>query len=224
MFFPNRWVAGRRLAERLGSHGDARPIVLALPRGGVPVGYEVARALDAPLDVLVVRKVGAPGNPEFAIGAVGPNGVTVLDGAVIDQLHVSAAYLEDAIGHERMEVEHRQAAFRGGEPWPDLTDRTAIIVDDGIATGATAEAAVQAARTLGAHRVIVAAPVVSPQSAARLRQMADEVVSLLEPMDFVAVGYWYEDFSQTTEDEVRMILRRARAERSAGLHAAGPAN
>ena len=192
----------------------ARPIVLALPRGGVPVGYEVAHALGTELDVLVVRKIGAPGNPELAIGAVAPD-VTLIDDEAVQLLGVSATHLEQALHRAQQEVRDGLERFRGTQPWPDVRQRAVILVDDGIATGATAGAAARAVRKLGAAKVIVAAPVCSRPAAQALRAVADDVVCLHRPEPFAAVGYWYADFTQTTDQEVRDLLKQARLEREA---------
>jgi putative phosphoribosyl transferase len=213
--FPNRCVAGRELAARLAGENLHNPIVLALPRGGVPVGYEVAHALGIPLDVLVVRKVGAPHQPELAIGAVG-HGATVLDEETIALIGVPDDFIQAAIDRERQDVERRTALFRTGLPPLDLKGKTAVLVDDGLATGATAEAAVDVARHLGAERVIVAVPVASHEAVKRLRAKADLVISLTTPPFFRAVGYWYEDFSATEDAEVQRLLELARLEREAG--------
>jgi putative phosphoribosyl transferase len=219
--FPNRCAAGRELAAVLATIPAPDPIVLALPRGGVPVGYEVAHLLGAPLDVLVVRKVGAPDQPELAMGAVGPEGVTVVDWETMALLGVDERTFETVARGERHEVERRGRLFRGNEPAPDLHGKSAILVDDGLATGSTMMAAVDVARRLGAGMVIVAAPVGSPEACRRLSQRADRVVSLIVPDAFGAVGYWYQDFSQTDDAEVRRLLRLARLERDAHHHA-GP--
>jgi len=210
--FPNRCVAGRELAARLAGVRLHDPIVLALPRGGVPVGYEVAHALGVPLDVLVVRKVGAPDQPELAIGAVG-QGATVLDRETIALIGVPDDYLQAAVARERLDVERRTALFRAGQPPLDLRGKTALLVDDGLATGATAEAAVDVARHLGAERVVVAVPVASEEAVKRLSAVADEVVALATPAFFRAVGYWYEDFSATEDAEVQRLLKVSRLER-----------
>jgi len=212
MVFANRREAGRRLAQALGRYRDVEPVVLGLPRGGVCVAYEVAQGLGAPLEVLVVRKLGAPGRPELAIGAVAP-GVTVLDEDSIRYLGVPSSYLEEVIERERREVEARVSLFGGGAG-PAVRGRTAIIVDDGIATGSTALAALKAVRQLGASSVVIAAPVCSVQARDLLGRAADEVVCLFVPPAFGAVGYWYEDFSQTTDEEVRDLLARARSRRA----------
>lgn len=217
MFFQNRVVAGRRLAEALRHYADAHPIVLGLPRGGVPVAFEVAHALGAPLDVLVVRKIGAPGRPELAIGAVGVD-VTIVDQEAVALLGVPDSYIARAAAQERALV-HRTARLfqREGSPL-DLTGRTAIIVDDGVATGSTALAAIEVARQLGAGRVTIATPVCAPQARTLLQNAADDVVCLEAPADFPAVGYYYEDFEQTTDAEVRELLRESRLEREAHFH------
>jgi len=212
--FPNRCVAGRELAVRLAGETLHSPIVLALPRGGVPVGYEVAHALGVPLDVLVVRKVGAPYQPELAIGAVG-QGATVLDAETIALIGVTDEYLKTAVDRERKDVERRTALFRSGQPPLELKGKTAVLVDDGLATGATAEAAVDVARHLGAERVIVAVPVASVEAVKRLRAKADLVISLETPPYFHAVGYWYEDFTATEDEEVQRLLKLSRLERDA---------
>ena len=170
------------------------------------MGFEVAQRLGAPLDVLVVRKVGAPGQPELAIGAVAP-GVTVSDDATLAMLGVTPEYFEMAARHERLEVERRERMFRERRPPLDLHGRTAILVDDGLATGSTMLAGVGVARQLGAERVIVAVPVAAREAVERLQGKADQVISLLMPEPFAAVGYWYEDFTQTEDAEVRRLLQ-----------------
>jgi predicted phosphoribosyltransferase len=210
MYFTNRSDAGQRLAEAVAPLAADRPVVLGLPGGGVPVAYEVARALGAPLDVLVVRKLGAPGHEELAIGAVGP-GVTVIDDDLVAALQVPAAYLDRALARERAEVERRMALFSEGPVPPAIRNRTVLLVDDGIATGATALAAVRAARMLGATRVVVAAPVASAEAVRRLREAADDVVCLATPFDFQAVGHYYRDFGHVSPEAVRLLLGRARS-------------
>ncbi|WP_395242626.1 phosphoribosyltransferase [Agromyces sp. MMS24-K17] len=198
--------------------------MLGLPRGGVPVAAEVARALDAPLDVLVVRKVGVPGRSEVAMGAVGEGGVTVRNGDVLRAVGIGGSEFDAAAARERREVEARVTRFREGRPptWPrhvaaPLAGRTAIVVDDGIATGATARVACRIARALGAARVVLAVPVAPPDALRRLRAAdgADEVVALLTPHGFMAVGMHFVDFRQTPDDEVVALLREA-ADRRAG--------
>jgi putative phosphoribosyl transferase len=207
--FPDRTDAGRRLAERLASWRSPETIVLGLPRGGVPVAAEVATALDAPLDVIVVRKLGIPYQPEVAMGAIGEGGARVLDEELVARAGVTEAELDAVERRERANLEARVARFRGGRDRLDLTGRTAIIVDDGIAMGATATAASLVARQLGAARVVVAVPVGGPDAADRVGD-ADEVVCLLQPPGFHAVGSFYRDFRQTTDDEVVALLAAAR--------------
>ncbi|OLT25998.1 phosphoribosyltransferase [Nocardiopsis sp. CNR-923] len=211
--FHDRVDAGRRLAQRLGKRlgasGDEDVVVLGLPRGGVPVAFEVARLLHAPLDVIVIRKLGVPHQPELAMGAVGEGGVGVLNERVVRFAGVSDAVLESVRRRERAELDERVERFRGDRSRVPVTGRTAVVVDDGVATGATARAACQVARAQGADRVILAVPVGSPDSIAGLRRVADEVVCLQEPEFFQAVGEWYEEFSQTPDHEVVELLGRA---------------
>lgn len=220
MIFANRCDAGRRLVAALAGYREAETTVLALPRGGVPVAFEVAHGLSAPLDVLVVRKLGAPGQPELAIGAVTTD-VVVLDREVIGLLGVPEMYIEAAVKREREEVTRRAELFRGDRPGLDVQDRTVILVDDGIATGSTMRAAVDAVRKLGAKRVVVATPVAAPQALEKLREQADVVVCLEEPYGFTAVGVYYEDFTQTTDEEVCRLLKRGQLERDTHYHPAG---
>jgi predicted phosphoribosyltransferase len=212
--FPNRCAAGRALGAELARLDLQRPVVLALPRGGVPVGYEVAHLLGAPLDVLVARKVGAPGQPEFAIGAVA-SGVTVFDDEVLSRLGIGADYFEAAARRERLEAQRREAVMRRGRPPLDLRDRTAILVDDGLATGSTMLAAVAVAKKLEAAQVIVAVPVGARQACDSLAERADRVVCLVAPEPFDTVGAWYEDFTQTDDAEVRRLLSLAGLEQEA---------
>jgi putative phosphoribosyl transferase len=206
--FKDRSDAGRRLAQALEGRKLERPVVLGLPRGGVPVAAELSRALDAPLDVLVVRKLGLPRQPEVAMGAIGERGARVLNDDVIRLGSVSPAELEKVERRERSELESRIARFRGDAPPVDLVGRTAIIVDDGVATGATARVACLVARELGAASVIVATPVGAPDSLDELAAMpeVDEVVYLSAPSGLMAVGMHYLDFTQTSDAEVQDIL------------------
>ena len=208
--FEDREDAGRRLAERLTRYSDERPVVFALPRGGVPVGFEISRSLGAPLDVVVSRKLGAPGQPEFGIGAVAPGGVRVLNGNVVERLGIPDDYLEAVTRKELAEVERRLRHFRGDRPEPEVRDRTVILVDDGLATGVTARAAVEALRRLGPRRLILAAPVCAAQTAGLIGPEVDELVCLETPSDLGAIGFWYRDFSQTSDEEVIELLARAR--------------
>lgn len=214
--FEDRVHAGRVLAEALRPRLRDWPepaIVLGLPRGGVPVACEVARELGLPLDVMVVRKLGLPGQEELAMGAVASGGVRVLNPEVLPW--VDGRSLEAVTARELRRVEERERLFRGDLPPLDLQGRCAILVDDGLATGATMRAAVQAVRALGAARVVVAVPVGAEESLSRLRGEADAVVCPLVPLDFAAVGAWYERFDQTEDDEVRAILAEERAPRPA---------
>ena len=205
--FTDRRQAGRLLAAELGRYrGDAGVLVLALPRGGVPVAHEVALALDAPLDVLVVRKLGAPGHRELAVGAIASGGARVFNEDVVRWLRLDDATLDRIAADERQELARREALYRGDEPALSATGRTVILVDDGVATGATMLVALHALRQLGAGRLVVAAPVGAPDSLERLEQAADEVVCLARPPYLVSVGQWYDDFSQTSDAEVRALL------------------
>jgi len=205
--FEDRTDAGERLAEALKAHAGASSVVLAIPRGGVVVGEVIARTLGVPLDVVVPRKVGAPGNPELGIGAVAP-GVRVLDPWLIERLGVSEEYLEREIAAQEAETMRRLEAYRAGRPPVDLHGRTAIVVDDGVATGGTAIAALRWARAQGAATVVLAVPVAPPQTMQRLRHEADEVVALDTPEPFFAVGEWYRSFDQTSDEEVITALAR----------------
>lgn len=205
--FEDREQAGRMLAERLAQHPLTDPVVLGLPRGGVPVAAEVATVIDAPLDVLVVRKLGMPGHEEYAMGAVGEGGATALNERAT--AGVRPRDLERIEARERAEVEQRVARFREGRPAVDLHGRTAIIVDDGIATGATARAACAIARERGADVIVLAVPVAAPDSLVELEDAADEIVCLHAPPGFMAVGMHYVDFRQVEDAEVVRLLRAA---------------
>ena len=210
--FHDRRDAGRRLAEQLAPYANRSDVlVLALPRGGVPVAAEVARALRAPLDVFVVRKLGVPGSEELAMGAVATGGVRVLNDAVIRALHISANVIDAVTAGEQEELQRRERVYRGDRPAPDVSGRTVILVDDGLATGATMQAAVAALRLQAPTRIVVAAPVGAAEPVHALRTEVDDVVCVLTPEPFYAVGAWYEDFDQTTDEEVRELLRDASA-------------
>jgi predicted phosphoribosyltransferase len=210
--FSDRTVAGRLLARRLAEYrGRGDVVVLALPRGGVPVAFEVARELRAPLDVLVVRRLGVPGYPELAMGAVATGGVRTLNDEVVADAGVSREQIDQAAAVERRELERRERAYRGGAPPPDLSNRTAILVDDGLATGATMAAAAVAARRFGARRVVVAVPVAAVGACGRLAHDADEVVTVMTPHPFAAIGRWYDDFGQVGDREVRQLLEQSTA-------------
>jgi predicted phosphoribosyltransferase len=205
--FANRADAGRRLAKCLDAYaGRSDVTVLGLPRGGVPVAAEVARALEAPLDIFLVRKLGVPGHEELAMGAIAEGGVEVLDDRLIRDLAIPRAFIDEVTKHERLELDRRDRQYRGTRPRPNVADRTVIVVDDGLATGATMEAAILALRQLGPAAVVAAAPVGAPEACARLRRHADRVVCAATPPDLGAVGQWYDDFTQTTDDEVRQLL------------------
>lgn len=215
--FADRPDAGRRLAARLLHLKDRHPVVLALPRGGVPVGYAVAEALKAPLDVILVRKIGAPGQPELAIGAVvdGDQPEIVLNPQVVVAFGLTDRAIGTAAQQQLQEIDRRRALYRQGRPPVDVRGRTAIVVDDGIATGATMRVALHAIRRAGAARVVLATPVVAPETLADLAREADETVAVLTPSDFTAVGQFYDDFAQTTDEAVVTLLERAAA-REAG--------
>lgn len=210
IFFEDRRDAGRRLAGRLARYADERPVVFALPRGGVPVGVEVSRSLGAPLEVVVSRKLGAPGQPEFGIGAVAPGGVRVLNERVVRDLGIEEDYLDRVSAWESAEVERRLRLFRGDRPYPDLDGRAAILVDDGLATGVTARAALSALRRLRPRRLVLAVPVCAPQTAELLRPETDDLICLLAPPDLGAVGLWYQNFDQVPDEEVIRLLEEAR--------------
>jgi erythromycin esterase-like protein/predicted phosphoribosyltransferase len=222
--FKNRAEAGRLLAERLREYaGRDDVIVLALPRGGVPVAFEVARALDAPLDVFLVRKLGVPGHEELAFGAIATGGTRVLNRQLIESLGLPNEWIEAIDAKERRELERREAVYREGRPPPDVAGRTVILVDDGLATGSTMLAAVHAIRQDDPAKVVVAVPVADPEVCNELGTVADEVVCLSTPQPLRAVGAWYEDFSQTSDDEVRRLLARARrAPGAVGPKSVGP--
>jgi putative phosphoribosyl transferase len=213
--FSDRREAGRLLAARLKALAPEHPVVLALPRGGVPVAYEIAVALNAPLDVLLVRKLGAPGYEEFAIGAVmdGEHPHTVLNAEAIAELQVPPAYVAQECDRQLAEIERRRALYRGDQRPVSLLGRTAILVDDGIATGSTVRVALQGLAKSGAARVILAVPVAPPDTLSALADEADEIVCLQAPADFRAVGQFYEDFSQTSDEEVIALLAERRAAR-----------
>jgi putative phosphoribosyl transferase len=213
--FTDRHTAGRELAELLRPLAAERPVVLGLARGGVPVAFEVARALGAPLDVLVVRKIGAPGNPEYGIGAIaegpGERHVQVLNERAVRELWISHEELESAIARAGAEVDARVERYRAGRPLPDLEGRTVIVVDDGLATGGTARAALQALRAARPGRLVLAVPVGAPDTCRSFASIADDVVCPLQPELFSAVGLWYDDFTQTSDAEVQHLLATAAA-------------
>lgn len=205
--FEDREAGGRELAKALERYrGEEGLIVLGLPRGGVPVAAEVARALGAELDVLVVRKLGVPWHPELAMGAIASGGATVLSDEVIESTGVSRPQVENVMKREREELVRRERQYREDRPFPDVTGRTVILVDDGIATGSTMKAAVQALRQLGAGRVVIGVPVAPARAVDEFREVADDFVCVKAPENFYAVGAWYLRFGQTPDEEVRRLL------------------
>jgi len=207
MLFTDRADAGRQLAAKLERYaGRDDVVVLALPRGGVPVGYEVARALGAPLDVFLVRKLGVPGHEELAMGAIASGGVRVLNESVVRQLGIPQRAIDTVAAEEQRELERREREYRDDRPPPAIRGKVVILVDDGLATGSTMRAAVAAVRKLGPARVVVAVPVGAADTCDLLGEEADEAVCAREPEPFYAVGVWYENFSQTTDEEVRELL------------------
>lgn len=216
--FRSRTDAGQRLAAKLAHYKDENPLVLALPRGGVPVGFEVAAALDAPLDIIVVRKLGAPGQPELGIGAVvdGDHPQSVLNEDVMRALDVSDDYLHREVAMELQEIRRRQERYRGGRPPELIAGRTVILVDDGIATGGSVRAAVRGLRRAQPKRLVLAVPVAPRETIESLRAEVDDLVCLGSPLFFHAVGQFYDDFSQTSDEEVIRLLDRARQRRKGG--------
>jgi predicted phosphoribosyltransferase len=209
MMYRDRSEAGRILATKLAAYADQSDVlVLALPRGGVPVAFEVAQALRAPLDIFLVRKLGLPGHEELAMGAIASGGVRVLNEEVVRVLQVPEDVLEAVASAEQQELERRERLYRGERPPVDVRGKTVILVDDGLATGASMRAAVAALRQMGPARLIVAVPVGSAETCQNLKEQADEVVCASTPEPFRAVGLWYEDFSQTSDEEVRELLER----------------
>jgi putative phosphoribosyl transferase len=208
--FRDRTEAGKLLAEHLRHYaGRDDVVILALPRGGVPVAYEVATALRAPLRVFVVRKLGVPGYEELAMGALASGGLVVLDEDLVRRLGIGREQLERAIANEARELERRQAVYGNGNGLPDLAGKTVILVDDGLATGATMRAAALAVRRLDPGRIVVAVPVAAGETCDQFRDVVDEIVCRVTPRPFRAVGLWYDDFSQTTDEEVRELVGRA---------------
>lgn len=210
--FRDRRSAGRRLAELLAGYaGPPNLLVLALPRGGVPVGYEVARALQAPLDVFLVRKLGLPGHEELAMGAIASGGVRVVNPEVMEAVSMPERVLDAVAEREQHEIERRERAYRGDRPPPSIEGRTIILVDDGLATGATMRAGARAIRAQHPARLVLAVPVAAASTCAALATEADEIVCAETPEPFFAVGLWYEDFSETSDQEVRDLLQSAGA-------------
>ena len=217
MIFRDRTDAGKWLAESLAGYAD-RPdvLVLALPRGGVPVAFEVAEMLDAPLDIFLVRKLGVPGHEELAMGAIATGGVRVVNDSVVNYLRIPGEVIDAVAADEQRELERRERAYRDNRPAPDVRGRTVILVDDGLATGSTMRAAAAALRKQGPARIVVAVPVSSPETCDEFRSEVDDIVCAATPRPFRGVGQWYDDFSQTTDEEVRELLARAAARKPAG--------
>jgi predicted phosphoribosyltransferase len=209
--FSDRREAGQRLADVLLPYAPRDPVVLGLPRGGVPVAFEVARRLEAPLDVCIVRKLGAPGHEEFAMGAIASGGVELLSEHTVRSLGLTREQVARVIVREREELARRERAFRDGRPAVDVQGRTVILVDDGLATGASMQAAVMALRSRRPAAIVVAVPVASSAACADIRRIADACVCLRTPEPFFGVGQWYANFGQTTDDEVRALLASARS-------------
>lgn len=223
--FLNRADAGRRLAERVSRFREERPVVLALPRGGVPVAFEIARALDAPLDVVLVRKIGAPGQPELAVAAIvdGDRPETVVNRDVVEALGVGEHYIAEEGARQLAEIERRRALYVAGRPRPTIAGHTVLLIDDGIATGATVRAALRAIRRAHPHRLVLAVPVAPPEAVESLQADADEVICLSTPAFFSAIGIHYADFTQTTDEEVVALLEKAAERRASGSPPSGNA-
>lgn len=213
--FRNRQEAGQLLALELAHYADRKDcVVLALPRGGVPVAHELSRALRIPLDILVVRKLGVPGHEELAMGAIASGGIRIINPHTLSALGISSGALAEVERRELIEMERRERIYRGDRPPLDVRDKTVILVDDGIATGATIRAAIASLRQRGARKIVVASPVAPESVVISLSNVAEEIVCVLKPKDFGGVGWWYEDFSQTSDEEVRGFLNLTTESRS----------
>src|SRR5881394_3636817 len=216
MIYRDRIDAGKQLAAQLSVYANRDDVmVLALPRGGVPVAFEVAKALRAPLDIFLVRKLGVPGHEELAMGAIATNGVRVLNEEVVNYLRVPGEVIDAVAADELRELERRERTYRGARPAPDVVGKTVILVDDGLATGSTMRAAATALRQQQPARIVVAVPVSAPQTCDEYRMGVDEIICAITPEPFHAVGMWYADFTQTTDDEVRELLKKAQADHAA---------
>jgi predicted phosphoribosyltransferase len=221
MFFQDRREAGRLLATRLTAYADNPDVlVLALPRGGVPVAYEVAKALKAPLDVFLVRKLGVPGHEELGMGAIASGGVRILNESVVEGLDITPATIEAVTAKEQQELERRERDYRDDRPAPDVRGRVVILIDDGLATGATMRAAAAALRQHQPARLVIAVPVAAPSTCEEFKSEVDEIVCAITPDRFYAVGLWYHDFAQTTDDEVRHLLGQSAHGQLAGSNSA----
>lgn len=220
MIFENRQEAGKRLATELTKLLDEQPIIIALPRGGIPIGFEIAEILHAPLEVLVARKIGAPYNPEFGIGSIAEGNVRVVDEPIIKLLGISKEELNKVINKEKEELNRRVALYRNNKPLPMLKNRTVILVDDGLATGVTARAAIASIKKRKPKQLIFASPVCAYDTARELGHMVDRVICVTTPVDFAAVGLWYKSFEQVSDEEVVELLEKSRTrERPAvGIH------
>jgi putative phosphoribosyl transferase len=218
MLFRDRTEAGRLLAERLRRYaGRSDLLVLGLPRGGVPVAYEVAQALGAPLDVFLVRKLGVPGHEEVAMGAIATGGVRVVNEDFVRELGITPEAIERVAASEQRELDRRERAYRGSRPPPDVAGKTVILVDDGLATGSTMRAAAEALRRRKPARIVVGVPVAAPETCRELESLVDDVVCAVTPRPFLAVGRWYQDFSETSDEEVRALLAAAQ-DQPASIH------
>ena len=216
MTYRDRTEAGRYLAAQLAHYANRDDVlVLALPRGGVPVAYEVAKALRAPLDIFLVRKLGVPGHEELAMGAIATGGLRVLNDDAVEYLGIPGRVIDSVAANELRELERRERAYRGDRPEPEVRGKTVILVDDGLATGSTMRAAAAALRQQNPARIVVAVPVSAPQTCDEYRMGVDEIICAMTPEPFFGVGQWYRDFSQTTDEEVRDLLDRARNEYAA---------
>lgn len=212
MIYSDRREAGKVLASKLMKYKDrADVLILALPRGGVPVAYEVAKSLNVPLDIFLVRKLGVPGHEEFAMGAIATGGIRVLNDDAVEYLNIPESVIDAIAAEELSELRRRERAYRGDRPEPDVQGKTVILVDDGLATGSTIRAAAQALRQQGPEKTVVAVPVSAPQTCDEYRIGVDEIVCAVTPEPFLGVGRWYDDFSQTSDEEVHDLLERARA-------------
>ena len=210
MLYKDRTAAGQKLAEQLSTYANRRDVlVLGLPRGGVPVAFEVAKALNAPLDVFIVRKLGVPGQEELAMGAIASGGVRVLNRDIVRTHHLFEAAIHQVTVREQRELERRERLYRDDRPTPDLTGRTVILVDDGLATGASMRAAIMALRQHQPGRIVVAVPVSSPETRQEFEGEVDEIICVVTPSPFYGVGLWYDNFPQTTDEEVRDLLKRS---------------
>lgn len=213
--FKDRYSAGKRLATQLANYHDHNTIALALPRGGVPVAYEIAQALGIPLDVFIVRKLGVPGHEELAMGAIASGGATYFNQAIIKQLNISAEALNEVKSSQEQELKRRDARYRQGKPFPDIYGKTVLLIDDGIATGATIRVAIKALTLQHPEKIILVVPVAASSTLADIQNEVDKIICPLKPADFYAVGAWYEQFPQTSDEEVTQLLAKANQQKTA---------